>query len=63
MAFYDNYFTNEDKPFAENLNDALLLSNVFDMTVDVEAPKMFSNSTWVSTTSPRKSPLHRENVE
>lgn len=54
MAFYDNYFTNEDKPFAENLNDALLLSNVFDMTVDVEAPKMFSNSTWVSTTSPRK---------
>ena len=54
MALYDDYFTNEDKPFAENLNDALLLSNVFDMTVDVEAPKMFSNSTWVSTTSPRK---------
>lgn len=54
MALYDDYFTNEDKPFAENLNDALLLSNVFDMTVDVEAPLMFSNSTWVSTTSPRK---------
>ena len=54
MALYDNYFTNEDKPFAENLNDALLLSNVFDMTVDVEAPLMFSNSTWVNTTSPRK---------
>lgn len=54
MALYDNYFTNEDKPFAENLNDALLLSNVFDMTVDVEAPLMFSNKTWVNTTSPRK---------
>lgn len=54
MVLYDDYFTNEDKPFAENLNDALLLSNVFDMTVDVEAPLMFSNSTWVSTTSPRK---------
>lgn len=54
MALYDDYFTNEDKPFAENLNDALLLSNVFDMTVDVEAPRMFSNSTWVNTTSPRK---------
>ena len=54
MALYDDYFTNEDKPFAENLNDALLLSNVFDMTVPIEFPKMFSNSTWVSTTSPRK---------
>ena len=54
MALYDNYFTNEDKPFAENLNDALLLSNVFDMTVNVEAPLMFSNKTWVNTTSPRK---------
>ena len=54
MALYDDYFTNDDKPFAENLNDALLLSNVFDMTVDVEAPKMFINKTWLSTTSPRK---------
>lgn len=54
MALYDDYFTNEDKPFAENLNDALLLSNVFDMTVPIQVPKMFSNSTWVSTTSPRK---------
>lgn len=54
MALYDDYFTNEDKPFAENLNDALLLSNVFDMTVPIQIPQMFSNSTWVSTTSPRK---------
>ena len=54
MTFYDDYFTNEDKPFAENLNDALLLSNVFDMTVNVEAPLIFSNKSWVNTTSPRK---------
>lgn len=54
MALYDDYFRNEDKPFAENLNDALLLSNVFDLTVDIEAPKMFSNSTWVDSTSTRK---------
>ena len=54
MALYDEYFRNEDKPFAENLNDALLLSNVFDLTVGVEMPKMFSNSEWVNTTSPRK---------
>ena len=54
MALYDNYFTNEDKPFAENLNDALLISNVFDFTVPIVLPTMFSNNTWVDTTSPRK---------
>ena len=54
MALYDNYFTNEDKPFAENLNDALLVSNVFDFTVPIVLPTMFSNNTWVDTTSPRK---------
>ena len=51
---YDDYFTNDDKPYAENLNDALLLSNVFDMSVSVTAPTMFSNKAWVNTTSPRK---------
>lgn len=54
MALYDDYITHDDKPFAENINDALLLSNVFDMTVQVDAPEMFSNQTWVNTTSPRK---------
>ena len=54
MSNYDEYFVNDDKPFAENLNDALLLSNVFDMSVSIEAPKMFSNSTWVNSTSRRK---------
>lgn len=54
MALYDDYLTHDDKPFVENINDALLLSNVFDMTVQVDAPEMFSNQTWVNTTSPRK---------
>lgn len=54
MSTYDNYFTNGDKPFAENLNDALLLSNVFDLTVPVEMPRMFKNGEWIDTTNPRK---------
>lgn len=51
---YDEYFSHDDKPFAENFNDALLLSNVFDLTVPIELPKMFSNSTWANNTSERK---------
>ena len=51
---YDDYFTNDDKPYAENINDALLLSNVFDMSVSVTAPDMFSNKAWVNTNTPRK---------
>lgn len=54
MSTYDDYFTNDDKPFAENLNDALLLSNVFDLTVPIELPRMFTNSAWVNSVSPRK---------
>lgn len=54
MSNYDEYFTDGDKPFAENLNDALLLSNVFDLTVPIELPLMFNNKSWVNTTSPRK---------
>lgn len=54
MSNFDDYFTNDDKPFAENMNDALLLSNVFDFTVPIELPRMFSNSAWLNTVSPRK---------
>ncbi|AMK16334.1 hypothetical protein [Methanobrevibacter olleyae] len=54
MTDYDDYFTHDDKPFAENLNDALLLSNVFDFTVPIRLPEMFNNSAWVNTLSPRK---------
>lgn len=54
MSNYDDYFTNDDKPFAENLNDALLLSNVFDMTVPIRLPLMFKDKQWLNTLSPRK---------
>ena len=42
MAF-DEFFTDNDKPYAENLNDALLLLDAFDVTVPVSLPDMFSN--------------------
>ena len=54
MSNFDDYFRGDDKPFAENLNDALLLSNVFDFTVPIELPTMFSNGQWVNITSSRK---------
>lgn len=54
MSNYDDYITGTDKPFAENINDALLLSNVFDLTVPIQAPTMFKNSSWFDTTSRRK---------
>lgn len=54
MSQYDDYFTNDDKPFAENFNDALLLSNVFDLTVPIELPRMFNDGEWSTGTGQRK---------
>lgn len=54
MTNYDDYFTNDDKPFSENLNDILLLNNVFDINIPIEMPKMFNNGSFVNNTSPRK---------
>ena len=54
MSSFDEYFVGDDKPFAENINDALLLSNVFDFTVPIVLPSMFSNQTWVNNTGKRK---------
>ena len=45
---YEEYFTNEDKPYSENLNDALLLLDAFDVTVPVKMPDMFSNGEFTS---------------
>lgn len=50
----DFYFTHDDKIFAENLNDTILLSNAFDLTIPVKMPSMFSNGNFVNTTEPRK---------
>lgn len=54
MSNFDDYISFDDKPFAENINDALLLSNVFDLTVPIQVPTMFRNSSWVDVTSSRK---------
>lgn len=54
MTNYDDYFTNEDKPFSENLNSSLLLSNAFDGAVTIEMPKMFSDGSFANNTAPRK---------
>ena len=63
MSEFDEYFTDNDKPFAENLNDALLLSNVFDFTVPISMPTMFSNGQWVNTTSSRKCSVSLVTIE
>lgn len=47
MAF-NEFFGNKDKPYAENLNDSLLLLDAFDVTVPVRMPDMFSNGEFAS---------------
>lgn len=54
MSNYDDYITGSDKPFAENINDALLLSNVFDLTVPIQVPTLFNDGTWIDTVGRRK---------
>ena len=46
---YDEFFTDSDKPYAENLNDALLLLDAFDVTVPVSMPEMYNNGEFNST--------------
>ena len=54
MSFQE-YFTDSDKPYAENLNDALALVDAFDLTVPVKLPDMFSNGEFSSSLNmPRK---------
>ena len=54
MTEYDDYFTNEDKPYAENINDALLLSNVWDYTVPITIPDMFQDQEWITSVGLKK---------
>lgn len=46
----DEYFTHNDKPFAENINDALLLSDAYDLVIPVSLPEHFSDRHFSSTT-------------
>lgn len=50
----DDFFTNSDKPFAENLNDSVLLANALEFKVLVSAPTMFSTGGFIDTTVARK---------
>ena len=46
---YDEFFTDSDKPYAENLNDSLMLLDAFDVTVPCEMPTMFNNGDFSSS--------------
>ena len=46
---FDEFFTDGDKPYAENLNDSLVLLDAFNLTVPVELPDMFNNGKFGST--------------
>lgn len=40
----ENFFKHDDKAYAENLNDALLIANAFDYQVPVNIPGMYNNN-------------------
>ena len=46
---YDEFFTDSDKPYAENLNDSLMLLDAFDVTVPCSMPDMFNNGDFSSS--------------
>lgn len=50
----DEFFVNGDKPYAENLNDSVLLANALEFKVVVSAPQDFSTGTFIDTTTARK---------
>ena len=45
---YNEFFTDKDKPYSENLNDALCLVDAFDLTVPLNMPAGFSNGEFSS---------------
>ena len=40
----ENFFKHDDKAYAENLNDAILIANAFDYQVPVNIPGMYGNN-------------------
>ena len=44
----NEYFTGGDKPYAESLNDGILLTDVFNLSVPVILPDMFNNGNFVT---------------
>lgn len=47
---YNEYFSNGDKPFAENLNDSLLLVDAFDLNIPIKLPDMYKDGEFNSST-------------
>lgn len=47
---FNEYLTNGDKPYAENLNDSLLLSDAFDLIVPVSLPEHYLDRHFNNTT-------------
>ena len=45
---YNEFFVDKDKPYSENLNDALCLVDAFDLTVPLNMPAGFSNGEFSS---------------
>ena len=46
---FDEFFTDGDKPYSENLNDSLVLTDAFDLSVPLCMPDGFSNGEFSST--------------
>lgn len=44
----ENFFKHDDKAYAENLNDAILIANAFDYQVPVNIPGMYNNNHYPS---------------
>ena len=50
----ENFFKHDDKAYAENLNDAILIANAFDYEVPVNIPSMYSNHHYPSNNNTYK---------
>ena len=50
----ENFFKHDDKAYAENLNDAILIANSFNYQVPVNIPSMYSNHHYPSNNNTYK---------
>jgi len=50
----ENFFKHDDKAYAENLNDAILIANAFNYEVPVNIPSMYSNHHYPSNNNTYK---------
>ena len=53
----ENFFKHDDKAYAENLNDAILIANAFDYEVPVKLPEMYNNNHY-----PNNNNIHKVGV-